>query len=116
MRFLTLSIFALFVVLAVPVTAAPADEAPAVTEAVPVPAAEPAPEVVAAPYTPADAGKVQLGDIGAFGSCSATADCAGGGHASCSAPSGSCWFVDGCYAVCNGTYYWCSYRPNPCPF
>lgn len=116
MRTLTLSLFALALVLAVPSAAAPADDAaPAVSE-VPLESAPPAAgDATPAPYTPADAGKIELGDVGAFGSCSATADCAGGGSVSCSAQSGSCWFVDNCYAVCNNQYYWCGYRPYPCP-
>ncbi len=115
MRILTLTLFALAVVLAVPAAAAPADGATA-------PAISPVVETGGQNATSAFAvegvenpAKIELGDIGEFGACAAVASCAGGGYVSCSASSGSCWFFDNCYAVCNGQYTWCGYRPYPCP-
>ena len=116
MKTMTLSIFALLVIVAVPAAASSADGATAPGD----PAFFEAPADLGQNASPAFAealedGRVRLADIGEFGSCSATADCAGGGSVSCTASSGSCWFFDYCYAVCNNRYYWCSYRPFPCP-
>lgn len=116
MKTLTLSTFALVLVLALPVAAAAADDPPAVGEpaflTLPTDGGQNATPAIS---TVAETERVELSDIGEFGSCSARADCYGGGSVSCTASSGSCWFVDNCYAVCNNQYYWCGYRPYPCP-
>lgn len=115
MKLTTLSLFALLVLVAVPAAADSPDRATVPGD----PAFFTTPDM-SQNASPAFAqaledGRVELADFGEFGFCSATADCAGGGSVSCTAQSGSCWFVDYCYAVCNNQYYWCGYRPYPCP-
>lgn len=46
--------------------------------------------------------------------CTGWADCYGGGRVTCSG-TWSCWGISECYAYCDGNYVWCSYRPHPCP-
>ncbi|MGD2115243.1 MAG: hypothetical protein PVG07_09330 [Acidobacteriota bacterium] len=59
----------------------------------------------------------EIGDPGELAGCSAWARCADGSTVSCSTNDNgaSCWGLDNCYAVCDGVFHWCSYRPYPCP-
>jgi hypothetical protein len=59
----------------------------------------------------------EIGNPGELGGCSAWAECADGSTVSCSTTraGASCWHLDDCYAVCDGVFHWCSYRPHPCP-